>query len=91
MDALTPAEARVLWTVLSRSWLPNVGHDEMRSALDKLCKLGGGFHCRDCTELGTHSSRLGGFLCSKHKAMEAGAWSSSLPDIEYQFRKAVSE
>jgi hypothetical protein len=78
---LTPEEARVLWTALVRTWLPMVGHDEAKSALDKLCRIGGGYHCRDCTELGTHSSRLGGFLCATHKTAENERWSSSRPEL----------
>jgi hypothetical protein len=66
----TPAEARVLFTVLSNTWPPMYGHTEFMSAVKKLGHLGGGYCCRDCSDPGTHASRLGGFLCGKHKDAE---------------------
>ena len=86
---LTPDEARVLWSALVSTWIPAIGCNEWRSAMDKLARLGGGYRCRECVELGRHSSKLGGFLCDAHKRAESERWSSSRPDVEAAFRRAV--
>lgn len=67
---LTEVEARVVWNVLHKTWAPQVGYPEFISAMAKLCQMGGGYICRDCTARGTHSSRYGGFACGEHKATE---------------------
>jgi hypothetical protein len=68
--SLTETEARVLWTYLTGAVSPRNGYPEWLSALRKLCELGGGYTCRDCTELGMVPSRYGGFCCKDHKAQE---------------------
>lgn len=70
MVTLTPAEARVVWTYARHTWAPSSGYAEWMSAMNKLCDLGGGYCCRECIEVGTHPSKLGGFLCDEHKAKE---------------------
>lgn len=67
---LTEAEARVLWTVLHNSYAPGQYWMEFREALKKLCIIGGGYACRDCSEHGTRPSRYGGFVCKAHKEQE---------------------
>jgi hypothetical protein len=70
-NQLTTVEARVIWTVLQRSYAPHQYFDAWRSALVKLCNLGGNtYACRDCPNPAPHSSRLGGFVCAEHKAKE---------------------
>jgi hypothetical protein len=68
---LTPTEARVLFTVLTRSYAPGQYYEPFMSAIKKLGTLGGNtFACRDCPEAAPHGSRFGGFVCNKHKAQE---------------------
>lgn len=82
---LTQAEARVLWTVLHNSYAPGQYFAEFKSAMDKLCRLGGGFACRDCSAEGTKSSRFGGFVCASHKTRENEML------LEQAFREAVTK
>jgi len=64
---LTVTEARVLFTVLHSSWIPVSGSVEFSSAVRKLGVLGGGFCCRDCTDLAQNAHHLGGLVCDRHK------------------------
>lgn len=67
---LSEAEARVLYTALTRMWAPMAGYAEFKAGVEKLGRLGGGFSCRDCPSLGTLASHYGGFVCPDHKAEE---------------------
>ena len=67
---LTEEEARVLFTALANTWAINSGYAPFQSGVKKLGILGRGFACRDCTEIGTKSSRFGGFVCPRHKQRE---------------------
>lgn len=60
---LTETEARVLYTNLRSQWVPIVGYEEWMKAVKKLEALGGGPHCRHCTEPAL-DRKLG--LCMKH-------------------------
>ena len=63
---LTTTEARVLFTALHSSWIPVIGSEDFRGAVKKLGIIGGGFCCRDCTEIGKYPHRLGGLVCDTH-------------------------
>lgn len=67
---LTQLEARVLYTVLHNSWIPVVASQEFRSAVVKLGILGGGFCCRDCSEIANHPHHLGGLVCEAHRPVK---------------------
>ena len=70
-NTLTPTEARVIWTILHNAYTPVQYVEVVKTALVKLCNLGGNHYaCRDCPEPAPQSSRLGGFVCEKHKAQE---------------------
>lgn len=64
---LTDVEARVLYYALRGEWATVVGYREFTSAVEKLRQMGGGERCRDCTNLGTIKSHLGGKVCAEHK------------------------
>ena len=71
VNELTPTEARILWTVMSRSYAPGQYWAEWKSAMAKLCNIGGNvFACRDCPSEAPYASRFGGFVCKDHKAKE---------------------
>lgn len=76
MVTLTETEARVLYTALNGMWAPRCGYVEFGSAAKKLCQIGGGYCCRDCTGLGTRPSRYGGWLCATHKDEEDARFTS---------------
>jgi len=65
-DALTNTQARILYTMLRNASVPRVGYREFVGAVEKLRELGGGQHCRDCTEVGTIVSPHGGMVCARH-------------------------
>ena len=63
---LTPEEARVLYTLANKMWVPGFAYNPLKSVLHKLLLIGGGECCRDCVELGTTPHRLGGVVCTAH-------------------------
>jgi len=70
MVTLTEIEARVLYTAVHDVVAPRHGYREFLSGVKKLCQLGHGVACRDCTGLGVTPSRYGGFVCRTHKTEE---------------------
>jgi hypothetical protein len=67
LPQLTAEEARILYTAMHSSWIPVIGSEHFKAAVTKLGIIGGGFCCRDCTNIGTHAHRLGGFVCAEHR------------------------
>ena len=63
---LTPEEARVLYTLANRMWVPGFAYEPLKASLEKLLIIGGGECCRDCSSLGTTPHRLGGVVCPDH-------------------------
>lgn len=66
VTTLTSEEARILYTLANRMWVPGFAYRPLETALKKLLITGGGECCRDCSELGVTPHRLGGVVCRNH-------------------------
>lgn len=66
-DLLTPEQARVVYTAIAGAATPNVGYKEWVTALATLYRIGGGYCCRKCTNLGIYPHHTGELVCEEHK------------------------